>query len=1080
MRNWWKPRGGSRSNKKNRFDGYVRLGLEHLETRCTPTVSLTGTFNGLKMGDPGNDGIPPDVNGAAGPDRVVETVNSSIAIFDRSGKMLASDTGDNFFNVSGSYDPYVIFDEYAQRFVIFFDVTDGSSTSNYCIAVSNNASPSNLTSDWTEKQNIDVTATLNGTATWADFPRIGYNADAWVISFNQFGFSGGFEDVQILTIDKSTYLDQNSATHTEFKTIPGLGLFTMTATIMHEAAPGDPMYFVYANNNSGSSIDVVKMTNVLSANPNYTDSTVTVNSYAAPPTSPQPGGTSVNERDDARMRASDWRGNRLVVSHDVDAGGVPGVSWYELNTSASTPTVTQQGVIHPGAGIGAMHGTVAINPLGAIGATYMQSSATEFLSFYVTGQNPGDPAGTMQTAVLGIAGQAAYNAFDGDPFRLGDYSSVTVDPVDGSFWATNEFADNRSSDNWATGVAHFDTGLTGGGGGGGGGSSTLTATPNPVDENHPTNLQGTFSDPAGQFQTHVVTIDWGDKTAQSVFLSAGVFVYAANHTYLDNAPGTGVYSIKTKVVSGKGFTFNDGIDVRVDNLPPTAVIIGAPGGAQSEGKTIALGSKVTDPSPLDTFSYVWVVNKNGVFFANGTNGGISFTPDDQGTYDAFLSVRDDDGGTVDASPVRIFVQNAAPFASSLTNDGPKKSTEAVTISFVNPSDAAADLAAGLKYDYDFDNNGAWDLVGSTSSSAQHVYGFPGIYTAAARIEDKDGAFSQKYLTDVFVSDIAGGNGGIITKSLVATGSDAGKAALVKVFDPAGSLQYTLSPFGKTFLGGARVATGDVNGDKVEDIIVGNGAGMVSTIKVYDGSTGLELTALSTQYTQQLGKAYAATFTNGVNLAVGDINRDGFADVVVAPAKGAAPVEVINGKTGLELARITPLGSYAGGITIAIGDVTGDRIPDLIAGQATTGSKVVIQSGANLAGAAFRTIAAAFPTTFNGGVFVAAGDIDGDRRADVIVGTNASLYYDSRVRVYNGATNAVMKEFVAFAGYRGGVRVAADDLDGDGKADLIVTSGKYSTSVGAQPRVLALKGTNLSRLFDIGLIDVAFQGGVFVG
>ncbi len=50
--------------------------LEYLEDRCTPSVTVTKSFMGLKMGDPGNDAIPPDVNGAAGPDRVIETVNS--------------------------------------------------------------------------------------------------------------------------------------------------------------------------------------------------------------------------------------------------------------------------------------------------------------------------------------------------------------------------------------------------------------------------------------------------------------------------------------------------------------------------------------------------------------------------------------------------------------------------------------------------------------------------------------------------------------------------------------------------------------------------------------------------------------------------------------------------------------------------------------------------------------------------------------------------------------------------------------------------------------------------------------------
>jgi FG-GAP-like repeat len=1082
MSTWLNPFSTSRFHKKKRPAGREHRAqprLECLETRCTPTVTVTTSFPGLKMGDPGNDFVPPDVNGAVGPDREVETVNSSIAVFDRAGTVLATSTADSFFSTTGTYDPYVIYDEYVQRFIIIFDETDGSATSFLNIAVSNGPSPSNLSSDWTEIQRIDTRQTIGGVDTWADFPRFGYTAEAWVITFNQYDFSNNFQGLLAIAIDKSTYVDQDPATHTEFKSNPPFVVGVDTPAQMHEAPPGSPLWMLSDSTGADNQIHVVQMTNILSNSPTYSDVAVNVNAYSPPGTAQQPGGTFVNGTDDPRMRAVAWRNNRLVGTHDVDANGDPGVSWYEFDTSTGTPALKQEGLINPGPGIGALIGSVDINPLGALGFSYMQSSDTEFLSIYVTGQNPGEPPGSTEPAVLAIAGQAAYNAFDGSPFRLGDYTSVGIDPVDGSFWTTSEFADSRTSDNWATGMAQFDTGLIGGGGGGGiGGSDTLSATPNPVNENESTLLQGTFADPNGQFQTHIVAIDWGDGASQTLFLNAGISVYTANHTYLDNAPDNGVYTVKTKITSGAGFVFNDRIGVRVDNLPPTASITGLPLGTSFEGNKITLGSKVTDPSPMDTFTYTWTVKKNGVFFDSGTSGGISFTPDDQGTYDVFLSVRDDDGGTDDASPVRIEVLNAAPFATALTNDGPKKTSEPVTISFVNPSDAAADVAAGLKYDFDFDNNGTWDLVGSKSSSAQHAYAVNGLFTAAARIQDKDGAYSQKYLTDVYVSDITGGNGGIITRRLIVAGSDAGRPALVKAFDTFGNRLFTVSPFPQTFLGGARVAAGDVNGDKIEDLIVASGPGMVSNIKVYDGSTGNELTALSSLYTSQITKVYSATFISGLTITTGDINRDGFADVVVGPARGAKPIEVISGASGAELAKLTPFGTaYANGLSVAVGDVTGDRVPDLVVGQAAGGSRVVVLSGTNLAGVAFRTMTA-FPTFF-GGVNVAVGDINGDSRADIMVGMNAATNFDSRIRVFSGLNNAILKDFVAFTGYRGGVRVAADDLDGDGNADLIVSAGKYSVSIGPTQRLLALKGATLAKLLDLPLLELPFLGGVFV-
>jgi hypothetical protein len=337
-----------------------------------------------------------------------------------------------------------------------------------------------------------------------------------------------------------------------------------------------------------------------------------------------------------------------------------------------------------------------------------------------------------------------------------------------------------------------------------------------------------------------------------------------------------------------------------------------------------------------------------------------------------------------------------------------------------------------------------------------------------------------YLTDILVSDIGGGNGGIITTPLTAAGSDAGKASVVVVYDKFGTALYTLSPFPLTYLGGARVATGDVNGDHVDDVIVANGAGLAATIKVYDGSTGGELSLLSNLYTQRAATIYPLAFKSGLAITSGDINRDGFADVIVGPSTGAQAILVINGQDGSEIAHLTPFGTaYTKGVSLAVGDVTGDRLPDLIVGQAAGSSKVVVFSGADLTGPVVKSFNA-FPTYFTGGVTVAAGDTDGDRFADIVVGTNAQFTYDSRVRVFSGATNALMKDFVAFAGYRGGLRVATEDLDGDGKADLIVSHGRYSTRVGPKPRILALKGTNLTKISDNQLLDTAFLGGVWVG
>jgi hypothetical protein len=84
--------------------------------------------------------------------------------------------------------------------------------------------------------------------------------------------------------------------------------------------------------------------------------------------------------------------------------------------------------------------------------TFTQSSASEFVSMYVTGRKATDPSGTMQAPVLVKAGETTFSGG-----RIGDYSGISVDPVAGSsFWVGKDYAtEQHSKRNWATWVAHF-------------------------------------------------------------------------------------------------------------------------------------------------------------------------------------------------------------------------------------------------------------------------------------------------------------------------------------------------------------------------------------------------------------------------------------------------------------------------------------------------------------------------------------------------------------------------------------------------------------------------------------------------
>src|SRR5205823_5080824 len=88
-------------------------------------------------------------------------------------------------------------------------------------------------------------------------------------------------------------------------------------------------------------------------------------------------------------------------------------------------------------------------PSGNLGMSFIESSSHEFMSMYAVARSPLDPAGTFEGAVLVQAGQANYSGN-----RAGDFSGAASDPVDGTLWVANEYA-NQESTNWGTWIAHM-------------------------------------------------------------------------------------------------------------------------------------------------------------------------------------------------------------------------------------------------------------------------------------------------------------------------------------------------------------------------------------------------------------------------------------------------------------------------------------------------------------------------------------------------------------------------------------------------------------------------------------------------
>jgi hypothetical protein len=298
---------------------------------------------------------------------------------------------------------------------------------------------------------------------------------------------------------------------------------------------------------------------------------------------------------------------------------------------------------------------------------------------------------------------------------------------------------------------------------------------------------------------------------------------------------------------------------------------------------------------------------------------------------------------------------------------------------------------------------------------------------------------------------------------IVTGADSGSASHVKAFTTrthttvASFFAYTPG-----FSGGVRVATGDVNGDGAPDIIVGSGPD-AAHVKVFSGRDLSELHSFL---------PYGSGFTGGIFVAAGDVNGDGFDDIVTGTDAGVnGHVKVFSGTTGQELHSFFAFPGFTGGVRVAAGDINGDGRADIITGAGPgSAPHVKVFDGASLA--ELRSFLA-YSASFSGGVFVAAGDINGDGRVDIItgVGTNAPPH----VKAFHGGTLAELQSFFAYpAQFTGGVRVAAGDVNGNGRAEILTVPGS-----GAAPHVRVLDGLSGSETDSFFAYPETFTNGVFI-
>jgi hypothetical protein len=450
-------------------------------------------------GQPGQGAVPPDPNGAVGPNHVVTICNLTFQVFDRSGNSLFGPAANNTLwagfggdcQTDNSGDPVVLYDREADRWFIMQFTASGPTFFN-CLAVSQTNDP---TGSW---YRYAISTGIN----FPDYPKAAVWPDAYYISTREFANGVSFVGVGAYALNRAQALagDPN-AQIISFLAPPnplyavGDGLLPSDWDGPTPPPAGSPNYFVGTQDNNGpygapsDAINLYKF-HADFANPPASTFGLTntlpvaaFNSMLAlcgggracisqPNTSVKIDHLGYRQRPTFRLAYRNFGDHEsLVTNQSVSAGNGPngevsGIRWYELRSPNSNPVVFQQGTYAPGLtdGIHRWMGSIAMDGQGNMALGYSASNGSNpaiFPSVYYTGRLASDPPGTMpQGEGIIIAGTGSQTSSFS---RWGDYTSIMIDPTDDlTFWHTNEWVPTTSSTGWRLRVGAFKLATEGG------------------------------------------------------------------------------------------------------------------------------------------------------------------------------------------------------------------------------------------------------------------------------------------------------------------------------------------------------------------------------------------------------------------------------------------------------------------------------------------------------------------------------------------------------------------------------------------------------------------------------------------
>ncbi|HYW69679.1 MAG TPA: hypothetical protein VE961_01515, partial [Pyrinomonadaceae bacterium] len=459
------------------------------------------SFKGMSLSDdcagsPCGIGQPPDVNGDVGLEFYIQAVNFGIAIFNKSGTRLASFSENSLWQNANSGtpcdtqshgDPVVIFDQFTNRWIISnfafgFNQNGPASPFYQCFAVSK-TSDNPVSGGWYlyAVQTDPGGPNQPPTGAMGDYPKFGnWNDGCLYMSANNFTFPGGrfvgtmfgsfnkddMENGRPLTSSVGFISDAN----TSYSMIPS----NISGASFSESLPasGTPNFYV-AQSRGTYSFEVRKFTPGARCGGGGTMGAPTLVPQAAwtgPEDIQQPNASPLGSLGERMMQKIQYRkvGTKeslwIVHSVEVSSGTSIRSQWAQIDVSggAVKTTPVQQQIYAPDTSVTRWVPSIAADHDGNVAIGYNTGGSSKFPSIAYSGRLATDPLNQLsQSETELVAGQGSQrNNCEGGPCRRwGDYSSMSIDPLDDcTFWYVNQYYEsqaNGDAGNWQTRIAAF-------------------------------------------------------------------------------------------------------------------------------------------------------------------------------------------------------------------------------------------------------------------------------------------------------------------------------------------------------------------------------------------------------------------------------------------------------------------------------------------------------------------------------------------------------------------------------------------------------------------------------------------------